>query len=984
MAVTIGILAHVDAGKTTLSEELLYESGAIRSKGRVDHQDAFLDTDSMEKKRGITIFSKQARFCAGGRDFILMDTPGHVDFSPEMERTLKILDAAVLIISAADGIGPQEHILWQLLQRYKVPVVVFLNKMDQFHGRQAQQDRLNGLMQQLKSAFGADFVYFDDRQLKAVDPESIAVCDDDLLEAYMEGRTQIDSETVQTLVAGRQLFPVYSGSALSGDGVPALLKALTDFLPQPSWGESFGARVYKVTRDGQGTRLTWMKITGGTLSVRDAVREPYKDSTPVLQSSMESLSGVNGNAAAGEDLEESDPEDTPDELCEDPDEEENPASSSDASRQTTIKGRFMEEKVSGIRLYSGAKFRNVTSVSAGEICAVTGLTQTFDGEGLGCEKTQEENILIPLMRCSVTTRENVDAFTLCRALQQIEEEEPMLHTGIDEKTGEINVQIMGQVQMQILTQMIEERSGLHVVFGPGSVVYKETIRRPVEGVGHFEPLRHYAEVHVVLEPAQPGTGLVFDNRCLPDMLDRNWQNLIMSSLQSIRHCGVLTGAELTDMRITLIGGRASVKHTMGGDFRKAAARAVRQGLMMAENVLLEPVLWFHLELPKEQLGRALDDIIRRSGHPDAPQFEGDRAILTGTVPYSELGDYAQEVIAYTGGEGRLATGFLDYEPCHNAREIIDAAAYDPELDRRHPTSSVFCSHGVGTIVPWYRVRDYMQVETGWTREGWGWGAEEDAHTLTDDFYTFERPDLHEAPERLGDDNGENTADSHRVKKSGKDDPFKKRQRQIEAGEAELIRIFEQTYGPIRKNLRNPENERLDALYGEESSRPKDQAGAAAIRQKQKKGSRAISQQYLLVDGYNIIFAWSELKELARQDIKAARDRLLDILSNYAGYSDQIVIVVFDAYRVPQGRGEVYRYHNIDVVFTKEAETADLYIEKTAHKLARNNRVTVATSDSVEQVIIYGSGAYRLSARGLLEEILMKEEEMRGHYLTDGE
>ena len=748
--------------------------------------------------------------------------------------------------------------------------------------------------------------------------------------------------------------------------------------------------------------------------MRDIVREKVRNNAPILKSSMDSLKEIGGNAAAGEDSDEQGPENMPENMPEDIVESADDAdhsakfSLSDASQKDRPGNRFTEEKISGIRLYSGAKYRNVTSVQAGEICAVTGLTQTFAGEGLGSEKTLEENILIPLMRCSVTTSENVDAFTLLRALQQIEEEEPMLHTAVDEKTGEIHVQIMGQVQMQILTQMIEERSGLHVRFGPGSVVYKETIRRPVEGVGHFEPLRHYAEVHVVLEPAEPGSGLIFDNRCLPDMLDRNWQNLIMSNLQSIRHCGVLTGAELTDVRITLIGGRASVKHTMGGDFRKAAMRAVRQGLMMAENILLEPVLWFHLELPKEQLGRALDDIMRKSGHPDAPQFEDGRAILTGTVPYSELGDYAQEVIAYTGGKGRLTTGFRDYEPCHNAREIIDAAAYDPELDRRHPTSSVFCSHGVGTIVPWYRVREYMQIETGWTRENWGWGPQEDANTRTDDFYTFERPDIEETPERLGDDNSENAADQHHVKMSGKSDPFKERQRQIDAGEAELIRIFEQTYGPIRKNLRHPENERLDALNGENGSRfddredrerknaadgqngtegenrPKDQVSAALVRQKHEKAPRAITQQYLLVDGYNIIFAWSELKELAGEDIKAARDRLLDILSNYAGYSEQIVIVVFDAYRVPQGQGEIYRYHNIDVVFTREAETADLYIEKTAHKLARNNRVTVATSDSIEQVIIYGSGAYRLSARGLLEEILMKEEEMREHYLTDRE
>ncbi len=988
--ITIGILAHVDAGKTTLSESILYVTGTLRSRGRVDHGDAFLDTDALEKKRGITIFSKIARFNLGEQKVTLLDTPGHADFSPEMERALRVLDYAVLVISAADLTegkiaNPQVRVIWKLLAHYHVPAFLFVNKMDQIVAWQEAvtgagstpaltADNLDAragieeeLLGVLTRELGSGLVHFDGRQLCADNAESVAVCDDALMERYLEeealGESEdvlascIKTEDVQGLIADRKLFPVYFGAALTDLGTTELLKGIETYAKPADYGDTFGAIVYKVTRDSagsgnaDGSRLVWMKLTGGQIAVRDEIAQTVK-----------AVQGDAGTNAAGADL----GEDLEAEL------------SGDDTTEPGA-GAVVREKIAQIRLYSGDKYTLVTSAQAGDIVAVSGLTAAQTGDGLGDQDSIREELLAPIRTCTVTAQKGIDTFTLMHALQRIEEEEPLLHVVVDEETGEPTVQIMGQVQIQILQSLLEERFGIKAQFGPGRIVYRETIRRPVEGVGHFEPLRHYAEVHLLLEPTAPGSGITFENHCLPNMMDKNWQNLVMTHLQEKRHRGVLTGSELTDMRISLIGGRAHLKHTEGGDFRRATYRAVRQGLMLAENILLEPVMAFHLELPKENLGRALTDFSRMYGKVQPATFEGDTAIVEGKVPAQTLGDYAQDVLAYTGGRGHLTVSLAGYEPCHNAREVLDACAYNPDEDRRNASYSVFCSHGAGTVVTWDRVRDHMHVETGWT-------APEDFVPLldspyADDFFTFAAQE-EVLPVR---DTGEESVPDHRRRKApGEDASFEEREAAHHIAEKELLEIFERTYGPIKQKLRHPDNERhgLEQYWEEE-----DTAGPAKgvknpgdPKYNAKKKAPEPMQEYLLVDGYNIIFAWEELKELAAMDIKAARDKLLDILSNYAGLSGETVIVVFDAYKVTGGKGEVYRYHNIDVVFTKEAETADLYIEKTAHTLSKKYRVSVATSDAIEQVIIFGAGALRVSAKGLLEKILFAEAKMREEYL----
>ena len=950
--ITIGILAHVDAGKTTLSESILYMTGEVKSQGRVDHKDAFLDTEELEKARGITIFSKMARFGAGTKRFTLLDTPGHVDFSPEMERTLRVLDYAILVISAPDiwgrkALDAQVRVIVRLLAHYHVPFMIFVNKTDQLADENAGED---ALMQILQAELGSSAVRFDDRQLCPDNEESVAVLDDALLERCLEGGHVVD-EDVTRLIAGRRLMPVYFGAALYNEGTQALLDGMGKFMQPASYEEKFGAFVYKVSRDGA-VRLTWMKLTGGSLAIRDEIEQTKR--VPVVS-----------RAAA--------------------------AAPADADSVLQEQEETIREKVSGIRLYSGNRFTDVTKAEAGEIIAVAGLSATRIGDGLGAHPSATEELLSPIMTCSVTAGKDVDDYTLMQALRAMEEEEPMLHVGNDERTGEINVQIMGDVQTQILRTMMKERFGFDVTFGPGSIVYKETIRRPVEGVGHFEPLRHYAEVHLLLEPTGTGSGLSFENRTPPNTLDKNWQNLIMTHLQEKLHRGVLTGSEITDMRISLIGGRASVKHTEGGDFRKATYRAVRQGLMMAQNILLEPVLSFRLELPASSVGRALTDLDGMRGKCRPPEFSGDMAILEGTVPASTLGSYAREVVTYTGGRGRLHVTLKDYEPCHNAAEVIGQCGYDPDADRRNPSYSVFCSHGAGTVVTWQNVRKHMHVDTGWTLQTYDDQPQETY--LTNDYFTFHAVEEDEAADLNSPDYGVEdmaqampgtaageqgagwTARGHNLRAAG-EESYEARERAYTAQEKELESIFERTYGPVKRQIRNPENERLDRLMEEYVSERQPGPGDPKYT---KTRQEEPMQEFLLVDGYNIIFAWEELKALAVRDIKAARDQLLDILSNYAGYAKETVIVVFDAYKVIGGRGEVYRYHNIDVVYTKEAETADLYIEKTAHTLSKKHRVYVATSDAVEQVIIFSSGAYRLSARGLLEQIIMTEQRMKEKY-----
>ena len=906
----LGILAHVDAGKTTLSEALLHITGAVRKAGRVDHKDAFLDTNEMEKERGITIFSKQARFTSvrgeQQRSYTLLDTPGHVDFSTEMERVLGVLDCAVLVISAADGVNGQVRVLWRLLDHYRVPTCIFVNKMDQDGADRA------ALLASIRKELGTRCVDVMPGsgtladQLESGDvQEEIAVCDDALLDAYLEGEPVSVSQMCR-LTAERKLFPVLFGAALREQGVPELLECLDTLLQPPVYGDTFGAKVFKITRDG-GARLTWMKLTGGRLSVK----------TP---------------------------------LAECTDEKGNP------------------EKVEQIRFYSGNKFETRQEAAAGEVCAVTGLTGTRVGQGIGAEAGGTEELLQPVLRCAVILPPGEDLFKAFRSLRTLEEEDPTLHLNYDEEKKEITAQIMGQVQKEILQRMIRERLGLRVSFGDPSIIYKETIARAVEGVGHFEPLRHYAEVHLLLEPGLPGSGLVFENRCRADVLAVNWQRLIMTHLEEKRHRGVLTGAEITDMKISLLTGRAHLKHTEGGDFRQATYRAVRQGLMMTESVLLEPFYSFRMEIPQESLGRALTDLQQMGANFTQPDLEEGRSVITGSAPVSRIANYAEQLAAYTRGEGQITCTLKGYEPCTNAEEIIAASGYDPELDLRNPPGSVFCSHGAGTPVPWYEVRERMHVDSGWRDPS-------DGPMTGKALLGYTEEDMWE--EDLSYGSAGRTGLRAGVRKEEKPVSFGEREARFFAEEDELRRIFERTYGPIKSRFSDdePDNGR-SAKSWKRASRvisadPPDKRSHAARKVSEK--------EYLLIDGYNIVFAWEDLRELAIKDIMAARDKLIDLIVDFAGFRKEHVILVFDAYKVRGGRGEVIHVGGIDVIYTKEAETADLYIEKAAHELSKRYKVTVATSDTVEQVIIYGAGAYRMSAQNLLEELVLTKSLMREHY-----
>ena len=906
----LGILAHVDAGKTTLSEALLHITGAVRKAGRVDHKDAFLDTNEMEKERGITIFSKQARFTSvrgeQQRSYTLLDTPGHVDFSTEMERVLGVLDCAVLVISAADGVNGQVRVLWRLLDHYRVPTCIFVNKMDQDGADRA------ALLASIRKELGTRCVDVMPGsgtladQLESGDvQEEIAVCDDALLDAYLEGEPVSVSQMCR-LTAERKLFPVLFGAALREQGVPELLECLDTLLQPPVYGDTFGAKVFKITRDG-GARLTWMKLTGGRLSVK----------TP---------------------------------LAECTDEKGNP------------------EKVEQIRFYSGNKFETRQEAAAGEVCAVTGLTGTRVGQGIGAEAGGTEELLQPVLRCAVILPPGEDLFKAYRSLRTLEEEDPTLHLNYDEEKKEITAQIMGQVQKEILQRMIRERLGLRVSFGDPSIIYKETIARAVEGVGHFEPLRHYAEVHLLLEPGLPGSGLVFENRCRADVLAVNWQRLIMTHLEEKRHRGVLTGAEITDMKISLLTGRAHLKHTEGGDFRQATYRAVRQGLMMTESVLLEPFYSFRMEIPQESLGKALTDLQQMGANFTQPDLEEGRSVITGSAPVSRIANYSEQLAAYTRGEGQITCTLKGYEPCTNAEEIIAASGYDPELDLRNPPGSVFCSHGAGTPVPWYEVRERMHVDSGWRDPS-------DGPMTGKAMLGYTEEDMWE--EDLSYGSAGRTGLRAGVRKEEKPVSFGEREARFFAEEDELRRIFERTYGPIKSRFSDdePDNGR-SAKSWKRASRvisadPPDKRSHAARKVSEK--------EYLLIDGYNIVFAWEDLRELAIKDIMAARDKLIDLIVDFAGFRKEHVILVFDAYKVRGGRGEVIHVGGIDVIYTKEAETADLYIEKAAHELSKRYKVTVATSDAVEQVIIYGAGAYRMSAQNLLEELVLTKSLMREHY-----
>ena len=835
-----GILAHVDAGKTTLSEGMLYLSGAVRRLGRVDHRDAFLDTDTQERERGITIFSKQAEFSYRNTAFTLLDTPGHVDFSAEMERTLRVLDCAVLVISGSDGIQGHTRTLWQLLARHRIPTFLFINKMDL-----AGSDR-DRLLEQLKTRLDSGCLDF------TADPEvlreDLASCDEALMEQYLSEGAVTDADAA-ALIARRQVFPCFFGSALKLEGVQQLLEGLSRYTLSPAYPPEFAARVFKIARDG-GDRLTYLKLTGGTLKAR-----------------------------------------------------------------TLLEGEGWQEKVNQIRIYSGSRYQAVDQVSAGTVCALTGLTHTRPGDVLGAEPPAPEPELEPVLTYQVLLPPACDVHAMLKNLRQLEEEDPQLRVVWNEALGEIHLQLMGEVQLEVMTRLIRERFGAQVSFGPGSIVYRETIADTVEGVGHFEPLRHYAEVHLLLEPGPRGSGLQLASACPTDQLDLNWQRLIFTHLMEKRHRGVLTGSPITDVKITLAAGRAHVKHTEGGDFRQATYRAVRQGLMQAKSILLEPHYDFQLELPPDCVGRAMTDLQAMGGTAEGPEQMGELALLTGHAPVSGLRDYWKEVTAYTRGRGRLSCALRGYEPCADQEDIVSQFGYDPERDTENPPDSVFCSHGAGVIVKWDQVREHMHL-----------------------------------PSCLRTD----TAPASR-------DPAAPAggQRSYQGGSLEqdkqLLAVFERTYGKV---------ERADPLQPQKkpARTSLDQEKYTAIRD-QRSGP-----EYLLVDGYNIIFAWEELKSLARTDVAAARAALEEILSNYQGFRRCVVILVFDAYKVKGNPGSVEKRGNIYVVYTKEAETADAYIEKATYDLGKNHHVRVATSDGLEQLIILGHGALRLSARAFKAEV----------------
>ena len=865
---TIGILAHVDAGKTTLAESILYLTGSIRKLGRVDHQDAFLDTYELERERGITIFSKQAEFRLGEREVTLLDTPGHVDFSAEMERTLQVLDYAILVISGADGVQGHVQTLWRLLKQYEIPVFLFINKMDQ------PDTNEKALMEELTKRLDEKCINFSGGLETEEAKENLAVCDEAVLEHYLESG-EIQKEEIINLIAKRKVFPCYFGSALKIQGVEEFLRGIETFTRECAYPEKFGARVFKIARDAQGNRLTYLKITGGSLKVK-----------MLLSNEKE----------AGEGKEE-----------------------------------LWEEKAEQIRIYSGNSFEAVKEAKAGSVCAVTGLSHTYCGQGLGIEAHTFLPVLEPVLTYKIELPEDCNVHSMLIKLKELEEEEPQLHIVWDERLQEIHAQVMGEVQIEILKRMIWERYQTEVEFGSGKIVYKETIEDCVEGVGHFEPLRHYAEVHLKLEPAERGTGLHFFADCSEDLLDRNWQRLVLTHLEERMHKGVLTGSEITDMRITLVSGRAHLKHTEGGDFRQATYRALRQGLKKAKSVLLEPVYEFRLELPADKVGRAMADIQKMYGEFQLSDSEGEYSVVTGFAPVSLMRDYQKEVMAYTSGHGRLFFTLKGYMPCHNADEVIEEMNYDSESDLENPTGSVFCAHGAGFIVPWYEVEDYMHLE-------------------------LQTPMQKQVEEEI---------------------PMPKRTPQeaeayLKEGvqnEEELRAIFERTYGAVKRERQGWER----VSKRNPNRNPSVRSSETENTRKEKK--REPIKEYLLVDGYNIIFAWEDLNELSKINIESARNKLMDRLSNYQGYKKMTLILVFDAYKVKGNPGSVMKYHNIYVVYTKEAETADQYIEKTVHEIGRKYQVTVATSDALEQVIILGQGGNRLSAANLLEEVEAVEAEI---------
>ncbi len=836
---SIGLVAHVDAGKTTLSEAMLYVSGARRTLGRVDHADAFLDTHNLERSRGITIFSKQALLETEHRSITLVDTPGHVDFSAEAERVLPILDCAVLVISGSSGIQAHTVTLWNLLKRYHVPTFLFVSKMD-LPVRKKEE-----ILVQLQKQLDEHCIDFTAPAEQIA--EQAALCDEALLENYLETGT-VTTQNLRQLIAHRAIFPCCFGSGLKLTGVEELLQILDVYAPTPEYPAEFGARVYKISRDPQGNRLTWLKVTGGTLQVRSSLA--YHD----------------------------------------------------------MNGAPMEEKAVQLRLYSADKFTTTDRVYPGQLCAVTGLSATYAGQGLGNEPGGQVPFLEPVMSYRVVLPKGIDPLTTLPKLRQLEEEDPQLHLFWDDSLKQIHLQIMGKIQLEVLRSLIAQRFSLDVTLDSGRIYYKETILDTVEGIGHFEPLRHYAEAHILLEPLPLGSGLVFDTVCSTDVLDIQYQRLILSHLEEKVHKGVLIGAPITDMKLTLLVGKAHLKHTEGGDFRQATYRAVRQGLMQAQSQILEPWYSFTLILPTEQIGRAITDIRAMGGQFEAPLAEGSQSVLKGTVPASEIGDYADQVAAYTQGKGQLQLALQGYAPCHNQEAVIAAADYHPEADLENTPDSVFCSHGAGFTVKWDQVRQYMHLDSGLKKEG-----PQEPAIIT---------------------------------------------RNVQRDDRELDAILEREFGPIKTQLYRP---------------PQNKAATAEI------SIRPPKDRAIIVDGYNIIFAWEELEALAKEDLDAARRRLCDILSDFAGFRKCYLVLVFDGYKVKGSPGLKERFHNIQVVYTKENQTADAYIEALADQIGKNYAVHVATSDALVQLSSMRSGVLRMSARELREEVAVAKKQMREHY-----
>lgn len=893
--IVAGILAHVDSGKTTLSEAMLYQAGQIRKLGRVDHQDTYLDTDSQEKDRGITIFSKQAELAYADMHIALLDTPGHVDFGTEMERTLQVLDYVVLVINGMDGVQSHTEILWKLLERYGIPVFIYVNKMDMTG---YDRDYLMDNIRHRLSDGCVDFLCEDSG-------EQIAMCDEAMLEHFLETGAN-DEQDVVNAIAGRKLFPCYFGSALKNEGVSELLDGMNRYVVEPVRGKEFGARVFKIGRDDKGERLTYMKVTGGVLKLKDVL---------TLRNSQ---------------------------------------------------GEESHEKVNQIRVYSGAKYDMVTQVPAGCVCAVPGLVNTYGRQGIGACPDGELPSLEPVLSYKVMYPTDVDAITMVSKLRLLEEEDPQLQVQWNETAGEIYIKVMGQVQLEVVAQMVRDRFGIAITYGQGRISYKETIAAPVMGVGHFEPLRHYAEVHLLLEPMENGSGMCFDSICSEDVLDKNWQRLILTHLQEREFRGVLTGSPITDMKISITAGRAHQKHTEGGDFRQATYRAVRQGLMMAESVLLEPVYAFKIEVPQEYAGRVLADIVKMSGTMDGQEISGETTVITGHAPVYTMREYYSELTAFSRGTGRLQVDIDGYQPCHNTEEVLAERHYDPELDRFNPSSSVFCAHGAGYLVDWYDVYENMHVkeDPGFEISG--------QLGYTEDGYAMDIP----------------------VNRPGKSVS------EMSITDEELSEIFARTFGGDYKDKdvalngrfrRTTSEYKVNGQYNKSQSRdrqpgngplvgsrPADRGIATPGAFKRRKNG----EDYVIVDGYNVIFAWDTLRELSEHNIDSARGKLMDILSNYQGYMNCKLIVVFDGYKVKDNKGERFPYDDIEVVYTKEGETADAHIEKLTHELARKHKVTVVTSDGLEQIVTMGQGAIRMSSRDFKAEVERVNEHLRENYLKN--